>query len=150
MKWTNSLDVPEVTSANCPNIYSKLPDFGLDSKRFTDHHLNEYLLARTKLYFGHAIHQEPSKPLTQALSHSTAREIVVEATYRKHGRMMGSAFQWQSTLACLLVHGKIETRWKQRNCDEIGSHNSLLGLVALGTKSLSSILVGIPLRMRTT
>lgn len=47
----------------------------LHSTRFTDHHLDEELLARTKLYLGHAMHQESSIPLTQALLQHSAREI---------------------------------------------------------------------------
>lgn len=47
----------------------------LHSTRFTDHHLDEELLARTKLYLGHAMHQEPSIPMTQALLQHSAREI---------------------------------------------------------------------------
>jgi hypothetical protein len=47
----------------------------LHSTRFTDHHLDEELLARTRLYLGHAIHQESSIPMTQALLQHSAREI---------------------------------------------------------------------------
>jgi hypothetical protein len=47
----------------------------LHSTRFTDHHLDEDLLARTKLLLGRAIHEESSIPLTQALLQQSAREI---------------------------------------------------------------------------
>lgn len=47
----------------------------LHSTRFTDHHLSEELLARSKLLLGQEIHKEGSIPLVQALLQYSAHEI---------------------------------------------------------------------------
>lgn len=47
----------------------------LHSTRFTEHHLTESLLARTRLYLSQEIHKEPSIPLVQALLQFSAREF---------------------------------------------------------------------------